>query len=96
MHLRKPVLIAPMLHLRIAHTKACVIVRTVELVDFAGMHKTGCSGRQDLSCTNLAHHELERVVIIVVVTVEADADQHSVQTVQQRLGVADLSWLPFL
>ena len=32
-----------------------VIVKTVVLVGLTGMHKTGCSERQDLSCTYLAH-----------------------------------------
>jgi hypothetical protein len=78
--LRKPVLIAPMLPVRISHSEACVTVKSVNLVHFTGMHKTGCAGRQDLSCTNLAHHELESVVIIVIIIVEANADQHSVRT----------------
>ncbi len=69
-----------MLPVRISHTKACVIVNSVELVHFTGMHKTRCSGRQDLSCTYLAHHELETVVIIAIMIIEADADQHSVRT----------------
>ncbi len=31
------------------------------------MHKTGCSG--DLSCTNLSHHKLESVKLIIVVII---------------------------
>ena len=29
------------------------------------MHKTGCSGKIHLSCTDLAHHELESTLIIM-------------------------------
>ena len=43
----------------------CMIVKLVELVDRIEMRKTDCLERQDLSCTYLAHHELEGVVIII-------------------------------
>jgi len=46
-----------------------VIVKTVVLVGLTGMHKTGCSERQDLSCTYLAHHELESVLIIIIIII---------------------------
>ena len=48
-----------------------VIVRTVVLVGLIGMHKTGCSGE---TCTYLAHHELESVLIIIIITLCHPAD----------------------
>jgi len=43
-----------------------VIVKTVVLVGLIEMHKTGCSGETRL-VTYLAHHELESVLIIIVI-----------------------------
>ena len=47
----------------------CVIVKIVELVDLIEMRKTDCSGRQDLSRTYLAHHELQSVIISVIMII---------------------------
>ena len=47
----------------------CVIVKTVELADLTEMHKTTALEKQDLSCTYLAHHELESKTILVVIIV---------------------------
>lgn len=44
-----------MLPVTVSHTEACVIVSIVQLVDFAGMHKTGCSGKQKNGHICLAH-----------------------------------------
>ena len=49
----------------------CMIVKLVELVDRIEMRKTDCLERQDLSCTYLAHHELEGVVIIISIIITA-------------------------
>ncbi len=43
-----------------------VIVKTVVLVGLIGMHKTGCSGG---TCTYLAHHELESVLIFIIIII---------------------------
>ena len=47
----------------------CMIVKTVKLVDLKESARQTASERQDLSCTYLAHHELESVFIIILVVV---------------------------
>ena len=46
-----------------------MIVKLVELLDHIEMRKTDCFERQDLSCTYLAHHELESVKIIIIIII---------------------------
>ena len=43
----------------------CMIVKFVELVDLQRCARQTALERQDLSCTYLAHHELESVIIII-------------------------------
>jgi len=45
----------------------CTIAKPVELVYPIEMCKTDCLERQDLSRTYLAHHELESVVIKIII-----------------------------
>ncbi len=42
-----------------------LIVKTVVLVGFEGMHKTGCSGETRLVLQHLGHHQLESVFLNV-------------------------------
>ena len=43
-----------------------MIVKSVELVDLIGMHKTDCFGETGLVLHCLAYHELESVIIVAV------------------------------
>ena len=49
----------------------CMVVKLVELVDRTEMRKTGCFGETRRVLQYLAHHELESVIIIIIITVRS-------------------------